>query len=113
MYFSRGSSGIIVCWLWAMCGAAFGQAAGRTPLAICVLDFDTNLKENRSVAGDLSTATETALGKRRTVFRRVERKGVKEIVKQNKAEERLVAFARGANPPATLMQHRKACPALL
>lgn len=62
MYFSRGSSGIIVCWLWAMCGAAFGQAAGRTPLAICVLDFDTNLKENRSVAGDLSTAMETARG---------------------------------------------------
>jgi tetratricopeptide (TPR) repeat protein len=107
MYFSRGSCGIVVCWLWAVSGAAFGQAAGHTPLAICVLDFDTNLKENRSVAGDLSTAMETALGKRRNVFRMVERKSVNEIVKQNKAEEQLKAFVRGDKPPAQLMQQLK------
>ena len=91
---------MVVCCLWAASGAASGQTAGHTPLAICVLDFDTNLKENRSVASDLSTAMETALGKRRNVFRMVERKSVNEIVQRNKAEEQLKAFVRGEKPPA-------------
>ena len=112
MYFSRGWRGIGVCWLLAACGAAFGQAAVHTPLAICVLDFDTNLKENRSVASDLSTAMETALAKRRNVFHMVERKSVNEIVQRNKAEEQLKLLVRGEKAPQ-LMQQLKGIDALV
>ena len=109
----RRSFVIVVCGLGMACGVAFGQAPVHTPLAICVLDFDTNLKENRSIATDLSTAMETALGKRRNVFRIVERKSVNDIVKQNKAEDQLKQLVRGEKPPAQLMQKLKGIDALV
>src|SRR5580765_2687265 len=103
----RGACAIVVCGVGMACGAAFGQSPIRPPLSICVLEFDTNLKENRSVASDLSTGVETALGKRRNVFRIVDRKRFNDILKQNKAEEQLQQLARGEKPTALLMQKLK------
>lgn len=89
--------------LLAILGVLFAgpvpAAWAQKPLAIYVLDFDTNITgENRSVAVNLATSVETAFSQRRTDFKVLERRSMNEIVRQNKMERDLNALSKGERP---------------
>jgi tetratricopeptide (TPR) repeat protein len=86
--------------------AAYVPAAwAQKPLAIYVLDFDTNIAgENRVVAVNLATSIETAFSHRRTDFKVLERRTLQEIVRQNKLERDLNALSKGNRPSSQFIK---------
>src|SRR5437016_5534867 len=86
--------------------AGFTQPVwAQNPLAIYVLDFDTNIAgENRTVAVTLATSIETAFSRRNADFRVLERRNLNEIVRQNKLEQDLYAVRRGDRPSARFIK---------
>jgi tetratricopeptide (TPR) repeat protein len=77
----------------------------KLPIAVYVLEFQTNIiGDNRTVAHDLSLALETAVSKRRSQFRLLERKSLNEIVSQHKMEKELQSLSRGEKPSQQFIQ---------
>ncbi len=77
----------------------------QNPLAIYVLDFDTNIPgDNRDVAVNLAQTIETAFLQRPADFRVLERRSLNEIVRQNKLEQDLHAVRKGDQPSAQFIK---------
>src|SRR5947207_2732759 len=77
----------------------------QKPLAIYVLDFDTNIPgDNRDVAVNLTATIETAFSQRLADFKVLERRKLNEIVRQNKLEQDLHAITKGDRPSARLIK---------
>lgn len=97
------------CAMLAILGILFAgpvsAAWAQKPLAIYVLDFDTNIiGENRAVAVNLATSVETAFSQRRADFKVLERRNLNELVRQNKLEQDLHAIRRGDRPSAQFIR---------
>src|SRR5689334_14161600 len=95
--------------LFAVLGFFFAglvPAAAQKPLAIYVLDFDTNISgENRAVAARLTTSIETAFSQLHSDFKVLERRRLKEIIHQYKMERDLSLLSRGDRPSPEFIRH--------
>ncbi len=80
----------------------FGASpAPARPIAVYVLDFQTDLKgENSSIAASMTKAVEAAFSKRREAFNVLSRRELTELIRQNKLEKDLHAVERGDRPSA-------------
>src|SRR5882762_3727226 len=96
---SQMMSRVLLAILGVFFAGLVPPAWAQNPLAIYVLDFDTNITgENRAVAVNLTTSIETAFSQRRGDFKVLERRSLNEIVRQYKLERDLNLLSRGDRP---------------
>src|SRR5436309_10413186 len=82
---------------WVLIVGFILPACAQRPLAIYVLDVNTNIKGDLAaeLAENLTTSIQTAFSKYPADFKMLERSKLNEIAKQSKMEQNLKSFARG------------------